>query len=120
MIITIFGHTVVKAGMEAAEERLASKVGSVLREMPGFISFKTYHGEDGDEIGIIRFDTREHLDAWVNEGRHGAAQRVAHDYYQSFWVQTAETYREYVWDDAGRADGDLSSLLREPVGASMR
>ena len=113
MVITLFGDTIVKSGMEAAEARLATKLDAVLRQMPGFISYKSYVSDDGEEIGVIRFDTREHLEAWVHDGVHGAAQRVAHEYYDRFWVQTCETYREYTWDDEGRADRDLTAFFAE-------
>jgi antibiotic biosynthesis monooxygenase (ABM) superfamily enzyme len=117
MVITLFGDTIVRPGRERAEAKLASKLGDVLRQMPGFISFKTYVGEDGDELGVIRFETREQLEAWIHEGAHGAAQKVAHEYYQRFWVQTCETYREYLWSDEGRVEGDLTWLFVERPAA---
>jgi len=113
MVITLFGNTIVKPGKEDEEARLSSKLDPVLRQMPGFISYKAYVAEDGEELGVVRFDNREHLEAWVHEGVHSAAQKVAHEYYERFWVQTCETYREYTWDDAGRADGDLTPLFSE-------
>lgn len=111
MVITIFGNTVVKAGKEEEEAKLADKLGAILRQMPGFISSKTYAAEDGEEIGIVRFDSRQSLDGWVHEGVHGAAQKIANEYYETFWVQTAETYREYTWENGNRTDGDLTDLF---------
>ena len=113
MIITLFGNTVVKPGKEDEEARLSDKLGPVLRSMPGFISFTTYSSDDGDEIGIIRFESREALDAWVHEGVHGSAQKIADQIYERFWVQTAETYREYTWENGTRTDGDLKNLFME-------
>ena len=81
--------------------------------MPGFISSKSYTAEDGEEIGLIRFDSREALDAWAHEGVHGQAQAVAAGIYESFWVQDVETYREYTWEHGVHTDRDLTNLFRE-------
>lgn len=111
MVITIFGDVVVKAGMEEREERIADRLYSILEAMPGFISMKSYRADDGEELGVIRFDSRESLDEWMNEGAHAAAQKIGHEVYESFWVQTAETYREYTWDNGTRTEGDLTQLF---------
>ena len=116
MIITLFGDVRVRPGMEVREERLASRLGDVVRRMPGFISIKSYTGEDGEEVGIIRFTTREALDRWMHEGEHFAAQGIAPQLYDFFWVQSAETFREYTWKDGVHADGDLSYLFAPDPG----
>lgn len=111
MIISIFGNTVTKPGMEEEEAKLDARLEPVLRALPGFISYKVYVADDGEEIGILRFDTREALDGWVQDGAHGAAQSVAADYFESFWIQSAETFREYRWERGHRIDGDLTDLF---------
>ncbi len=111
MIITLFGDTVVKPGKEEHDARLSAKLDPILRSMPGFISYKSYRADDGEEIGLIRMASREALDAWVNEGVHGSAQKIADQIYERFWVQTAETYREYTWENGNRTDRDLTSLF---------
>jgi heme-degrading monooxygenase HmoA len=113
MIITVFGEVRVREGMELREERLADRLWDVVRVMPGFISMKSYSAADGEEIGIIRFASREALDLWMNEGEHGAAQRVAPEVYESFWVQSAETFREYTWKDGIHIDRDLTELFAD-------
>jgi heme-degrading monooxygenase HmoA len=113
MIITVFGDTVVKPGKEEAEDKLVERLDPILRAMPGFISIKAYRGEDGEEIGIIRFDTRQSLEAWMQESLHAEAQKVADQIYERFWIQTAETYREYTWVNGKHTDGDLTHLFIE-------
>jgi len=44
---------------------------------------------------------------------HGSAQRVADQFYERFWVQSAETFREYSWDSGAKSEGDLTSLFVE-------
>ena len=113
MIISLFGDTVVKPGKEDEDVRMSAKLDPILRAIPGFISYKHYKADDGEEIGIIRMESREALDAWVREGVHGSAQAIADQIYERFWVQTAETYREYSWENGKRTDGDLRHLFIE-------
>ena len=111
MVICIFGNTIVKAGKEDAEAGWSARLEPILRSMPGFISSKSYTAEDGEEIGLIRFDSPESLYAWAHEGVHGQAQAVAGEIYESFWVQDVETYREYTWERGVHTDRDLTELF---------
>jgi heme-degrading monooxygenase HmoA len=113
MVICIFGNTIVKAGREEAEAAWSARLEPILRAMPGYISHKYYTAEDEEEIGLIRFDSRESLDAWAHEGVHGQAQSAAPGIYERFWVQDVETYREYSWEDGIHTDRDLTDLFRE-------
>ena len=113
MIISLFGEVVVKSGKEADEARLTEKLSPILRSIPGFISSNTYRADDGEEIGIVRMASREALEAWINEGAHGSAQKIADQIYERFWVQSAETFRQYAWENGKRIDGDLTSLFIE-------
>jgi hypothetical protein len=36
-----------------------------------------------------------------------SAQKIADQIYECFWVQSAETLREYTWEAGRRIDGDL-------------
>jgi hypothetical protein len=56
--------------------------------------------------------SREALDA-VNEGVHGSTQTIADQIYERFCVQSAETFREYTWENGKRTDGELTSLFIE-------
>ena len=114
MVICLFGATRVRPGMEERELRLHDEVLSIVRSMPGFVSYKDYTSEDGEEIGIIRFDSRESLDAWARDEKHLAAQAFAPDLYEYFWIQDAETFREYTWENGVHTDGDLTELFVEP------
>ena len=68
--------------------------------------------DDGEEVGVIRFDSRESLDKWLHEGEQLAAHAGASEFYESFWVEDAETYREYAWQHGGHADAaDVTSLF---------
>jgi hypothetical protein len=74
---------------------------------------KYYTADDGEVVAIIRFETRDQLEAWVHEGRHGKLQAVANVYYESFWVQSAEVYKEYYWQDGVKTMDEMTSFFRE-------
>jgi antibiotic biosynthesis monooxygenase (ABM) superfamily enzyme len=112
MVITVFGDTVLKPGKERAEAKLVEQLDPIARAMPGFISNNAYVGEDGEEIGIIRFDSRKSLDEWMTQSLHAESQKqMADQIYERLWVQTAETYREYTWENGKHIDRDLTHLF---------
>lgn len=110
-VLVLTGAT-VKQGMEGVEARAAEELEEALRSMPGFISMKDYTAEDGEELTVIRFRSEADVLRWRDEGLHGEYQRVVNEYYEAFWVQTAEVYREYIWRDGERTDDDLSWMFR--------
>jgi hypothetical protein len=69
MVITVFGDTVLKPGKERAEAKLVEQLDPIVRAMPRFISNDAYVGEDGEEIGIIRFDSPKSMRAYTWGGR---------------------------------------------------
>ncbi|MBV9005738.1 MAG: antibiotic biosynthesis monooxygenase [Solirubrobacterales bacterium] len=77
---------------------------------PGFIGYHLYTSDDGEELGVIRFETREALDAWRDDPTHRAAWRRAGEFYTEFWVQNCETFREYVWRGGAPRRGPRRSL----------
>jgi len=114
MIISVFGDVVLKPGKEQAEAKLVDQLDPILRAMPGFISGNAYVGENGEEIGIFRFDSRKSLDEWMKQSLHAEFQKQMGDsIYERFWIQTAETYREYTWENGKHVDGDLTHLFIE-------
>jgi heme-degrading monooxygenase HmoA len=112
MVIRLFGGIRVRPGMEERERQLAKKFSSAVETMPGFISRSTYPAAGGEEVGVVRFDSRESLDNWAREGEQLAAEARASEIYESFWVEDAETYREFTWKNGVHTDdGDLTSLF---------
>jgi hypothetical protein len=53
------------------------------------------------------------LEAWVNEGSARLGPDDCGPDLRALWVQSAETFREYAWENGKRIDGDLTSLFIE-------
>jgi heme-degrading monooxygenase HmoA len=111
MIVTLFGNLTVAPGMEHEEARLSAELQEAARQHPGFISIKRYRADDGEAVGIIRFSSREALDDWMRHEGHRRAHQADPPIYQSFWIQSAETFREYRVAGPDRVEGDLSDVF---------
>jgi heme-degrading monooxygenase HmoA len=106
MILTVFGTTFRKDADVEREARLARRMAEVASRKPGFISYKSYVAPDGEQIGIIRFESREALKDWRDDAAHRGAWKIAPEFYHEFWVQNCEVLDDYVWTDGVHVDGD--------------
>ena len=98
MVIVLFGTEMRHdADLEDYEARSA-RMDELVRQMPGFISVKSYMAADGDAVVIARFASEEALDAWRLHPEHVLSQRKGReDYYESYWVQVCTTIRDYAF-----------------------
>lgn len=113
MVICLFG-TRYRTGYDVdMEKALGAVLLKALNRIDGFISFHLYDAADGEVLGVVRFDTREALEAWRNDPTHRSAWKYAPALYKEFWIQNAETYRGYVWAaEAGRTGEDVRARFR--------
>ena len=116
MVICLYGLRGRSNSDSEAEAQLFAELLVAASAMPGFIGYHVYTSEDGEELGVIRFETREALDAWRDDPTHRAAWRRATEFYTEFWVQNCEAFREYVWREGQHVDEDLTGRFRsEPA-----
>lgn len=106
MILTVFGVTWKEGADVERELELVREMADVVSRQRGFISYKSYGAADGDQIGIIRFESREALKAWRDDLAHRSAWKEAPDFYHEFWVQNCEVFEDYVWIDGIHHDRD--------------
>ena len=107
-VIVLSGAT-VRPGMEEVEEAAGAGLTEIMRAMPGFISAKEYTAEDGEVLSVFRFESDDDVARWRDDPAHRRYQSVTDDYYESFWVQTAQVHRAYEW-----RDGQKRSLPADP------
>jgi heme-degrading monooxygenase HmoA len=70
----------------------------LVRQIPGFLSYKTYTAQDGDTVAIAKFASPEALEAWRTHPEHVAAQRWGREeFYESYRIQGCASVREYEW-----------------------
>jgi heme-degrading monooxygenase HmoA len=112
MVICLYGLRQRDTAASQAEEELFTELLAKARSKPGFIGYHLYKSDEGEELGVIRFETREALDAWRDDPTHRAAWERAKEFYTEFWVQNCETFRDYVWREGEHLDGDLARRFR--------
>ena len=131
MIVVLFSYTMREDADVEEEEATADRMWSIVTAMPGFISYKAYTADDGDRIAVVRFESREALDAWKGQLEHQAAQeRAREEWYEDYWIQASETFRQYrftrsngygqiprdVFLKGARELPEAVAVSREPVG----
>lgn len=85
---------------QAAYEQLNARMSELVERLPGFVSARSYRGDDGDEISLIRFASAEALRAWRDHPEHRATQvRGRNEFYAAYDVEICEVTRAY---DFGR------------------
>jgi heme-degrading monooxygenase HmoA len=118
MVLCVFGITWKEGADLERETRLSRRMAEIVSRRPGFISYKSYVAADGDEIGIIRFESREALKAWRDDPAHRGAWKEATNFYHEFWVQNCQVFDDYVWIDGvhhGRDQRNRFQMTPEEV-----
>lgn len=119
MVICLYGLRARAGADSQAEAKLFDGLLAKARSMPGFISYHTYASEAGEELGVIRFESRAALDAWRDDPAHRASWQRASEFYSEFWVQNCESFREYVWHEGEHVAEDLAERFRcEPANVA--
>jgi heme-degrading monooxygenase HmoA len=112
MVISLFGVK-MRDDVDLDEEaRLTALLYDELRTTPGFISWDTYLAAEGHVLGVVRFNSRASLQAWRDNQTHRSAWRRAAEFFEAFWVQNCETFREYAWEQGRHYERDLESGFR--------
>jgi heme-degrading monooxygenase HmoA len=112
VIICLYGLR-SRSGVESDDEdKIFAELLGLARLQPGFIGYHLYTAEDGEELGVIRFETRAALDAWRDDPAHRASWERAREFYTEFWVQNCETFREYLWRDGRHVEQSLGDRFR--------
>jgi heme-degrading monooxygenase HmoA len=102
MIVVLFSIAMREDADVDAEAAASDRMWSIVSAMPGFISYKAYTAEDGETIAVVRFESREALDAWRRQPDHRETQeRARQEWFEEYWVEASETFREYHFTRAG-------------------
>lgn len=96
MVIVLI-HTQMQPGADrAAYDALNARMFEIVQTMPGFLGAGGYASPDGDDIGMIRFESLEALRAWREHPEHLIAQqRGKSEFYASYRVEVCEVVRAY-------------------------
>lgn len=96
MVIVLI-RTALRADADVvAYEALNARMEEIVKAIPGFLAADGYASPEGDQIGLIRFESQEALRAWRDHPEHRVAQaRGKAEFYASYRVEVCEVVRAY-------------------------
>lgn len=97
MIVTIF-RSRLRDDKNEKYFKTAERMEELAKEMPGFVSFKTFKSGDGERVSIVEFEDTESQKAWRNHPEHLQAQRLGREeFYSEYRIQVLENPRETIF-----------------------
>jgi len=94
MLIAVF-RSRLKPGVRDEYAAAVDRMNELARTMPGYISHKTFHAEDGERCTIVEFEREEGLRTWRTHPEHIVAQKLGRQkYYTEYSVQVCSLDRE--------------------------
>jgi len=96
MIVVIFR---VRMKPEADLKDYAARIEQLLPEaqkISGFVSLRGYSSQDGENLGLVEFETEEALEQWRQHPGHNIAKQLGRTkFYADLNVQICRTIDEY-------------------------
>lgn len=95
MVVVVF-RSRVRAGCETEIERMGTELYELASATPGFIGYREYIAEDGENVSLVEFDSHEALAAWRDHPDHRFAQAAGRDrLFDDYQIQVCDMVREY-------------------------
>jgi heme-degrading monooxygenase HmoA len=96
-MIVVLIRTRLRPGADlVAYAALNTRMEELLRGMAGFVDVNGYASADGDEVGMVRFESLSALRAWRDHPEHRRAQeRGRTEFYATYRIEVCEVVRAY-------------------------
>ncbi|MDQ6615578.1 MAG: antibiotic biosynthesis monooxygenase [Actinomycetota bacterium] len=90
-----------RVGRDDAEyERTFEQMYALVSAIPGFIGIDGYQGEDGSELAVARFESREAIAEWRDQPEHVRTQQRGRDeFFAGYEITIGTVWREYSWPE---------------------
>jgi heme-degrading monooxygenase HmoA len=97
-VVTVF-RSRRRPGSEGAYAHLAEAMLAAARDVPGFVDFSTFVGDDGEQVSLVTFASPEAHAAWRDDPGHRVAQRQGRDeLYDWYSIQVTTCDRATAWE----------------------
>ena len=98
MILTVF-RARQRADADAdAAAALSERMITLATTMPGFVSYKDFTAEDGENVTIVEFASEAEQLAWRNHPEHRDAQeRGRREFFSEYQIQVCRVERSYAF-----------------------
>jgi heme-degrading monooxygenase HmoA len=95
MVIIVF-RSKIKPGVEEALTQVGMRMYELASTMPGYLSYKDFVAEDGENVSIIEFESLEAVAAWRDHPEHKLAQQRGRDeFFAEYHIQVCTPIRDY-------------------------
>lgn len=95
MPITVFRARVNEETRTSYTE-MGKRMVELAPTMPGFVSFKRFLADDGEQVTIVEFETDEQQKAWANHPEHLEARAHGReDWFTAYDIAVCEVIRRY-------------------------
>jgi len=110
-VIVIVFRSRLRPGCDATRlGALGERMYRLAASMPGFISYKDFASEDGENVTLVEFESTETLADWRDHPEHQEAQRQGRaEFFSDYTIQVCQALRAYTFDTAaGRRELEVS------------
>jgi heme-degrading monooxygenase HmoA len=89
-VVTVF-RSRLRADAAPGYVETSAELLDIARQSPGFVDYKTFKAEDGEQLTLVTFDGPDSQLAWRQDERHRAAQQRGRDvWYAEYSIQVAD------------------------------
>ena len=98
MVVIVF-RSRLREGIALEElARMGGRMYELASAMPGFVSYKDFTAEDGENVSIVEFESLETLEAWRTHPEHRAVQEQGRAALMTeYHIQVCQTVRDYAF-----------------------
>ena len=94
MILAIFRSRIFEERAAEYDQR-AQEMAEIARNMPGFISYRSYSAPDGESVSVHEWESVEHLRAWREHPEHRKMQAFGREnFYREYTFYGCDSPRE--------------------------
>jgi heme-degrading monooxygenase HmoA len=96
MVVIVFRARLKPGVDQQALAQVGQRMYELAAAMPGYISYKDFSAEDGENVSVIEFESLQTLAAWREHPEHKAAQKRGRDeFFAEYRIQVCTPVRDY-------------------------
>jgi len=96
MVVIVFRARVKPGADLEALGQLGQRMYEIASAMPGYVSYKDFAADDGENVSVIEFESLEALAAWREHPEHKKAQQRGRDeFFSAYHIQVCTPVRDY-------------------------
>lgn len=98
MVVVVF-RSKVRDGVDEELAQVSRRMLDLASSMPGFLSYKDFVAEDGENVSIVEFESLEALGVWREHPEHKIVQqRGRAEFFTEYHIQVCTPVRDYRFD----------------------